>query len=86
MKFQGAIIKELGVTFAVVVVKKSVIDNRFVANRAVQSFQPLFPSIPVVLMAQDFRSRPKYYSRRDIVRFLARVPIHAIPWKEYTVN
>lgn len=86
MKFQGAVIKEQGVTFAVVVVKKSVIDNRIEANKAIKSFQPLFPSIPVVLMAQDLRSRPKYYGRRDIVRFLAHVPIHAIPWREYTAS
>lgn len=83
MKFTGAVIKEQGVTFAVVVVKKSVIDNRIQASKAIQSFQPLFPDIPVILMAQDYRRKSKYYGRPDIVRFLAGVPIHAIPWKEY---
>ncbi len=86
MKFQGAVIKEQGVTFAVVIVKKSIIDNRFEANNAIRSFQPLFPGIPVVLMAQDYRGIPNYYGRRDVSRFLASVPPHAIPWKEYTVN
>jgi hypothetical protein len=86
MKFQGAVIKEQGLTFAVIIVKKSVIDNTYKANKAIQSFQPLFPGIPVILMAQDFRRRPIYYGRRNISRFLASVPIQAIPWKEYTLN
>jgi len=86
MKFQGAVIKEQGVTFAVVIVKKPVVDNRMEANRAIQSFQPVFPGIPVVLMAQDHQGRAEYYGRRDISSFLANVPLHAIPWREYTAH
>ena len=86
MRFQGAVIKEQGVTFAVVIVKKSVIDNRLEANRTIQAFQPVFPGLPIVLMAQDHRGRPSYYGRKDISRFLADIPLHAIPWREYTVN
>jgi len=86
MKFQGAVIKERGITFAVVIVKKTVVVNRIEADRAIQSFQPIFPNIPIILMAQDYRGRPTYYGRRDIARFLASVPLNAIPWREYTVN
>ena len=86
MRFQGAVIKEQGVTFAVVIVKKHVVDNKFEADRAILSFQPLFPRIPVVLMAQDSRGIPTYYGRRDIARFMANVSLSAVPWKEYTVN
>lgn len=86
MKFQGAVIKEQGVTFAVVIVKKNVIDNRSAATGAVQSFQQLFPGIPVVLMAQDHRGRPTYYGRKDVSLFLSKVPLQAIPWREYTVS
>ena len=85
MRFQGAVIREQGVAFAVVVVKPHVINNRLQAGRATQSFQPIFPGLPVVLMAQDARGRPKYYGRRDIARFLSRVPVYAIPWREYSV-
>lgn len=86
MKFQGAVINEQGVTFAVVIVKKNVIDNRSQAVQALSNFQPLFPGIPVVLMAQDHRGVPAYCGRRDIARFLANVPLQAIPWKEYTIS
>ncbi len=86
MKFEGAVIKEQGVTFAVVVVKKHVVNNRSEANKAIRSFQPVFPGIPIILMAQDHSGVPTYFGRKDISRFMANVPLHAIPWKEYTVS
>jgi hypothetical protein len=83
--FQGAVIKEQGVTFAVVVVKKALIDHAARANQAIQRFSGVFPGMPIVLMAQDARGVPTYYGRRDISRFMANVPLGAIPWKEYRV-
>ncbi len=85
MRVQGAVIREQGITFAVVIVKPHVVSNSFEADRAVQSFSPVFGT-PVVLMAQDGRGRPTYYGRRDIARFMSNVPLRAIPWKEYTIN
>ena len=86
MKFQGAVVREQGVTFAVVIVRKSVIDSGIEADRAIRSFRPVFPGLPVVLMAQDPRGVATYCGRRDIARFLASVPLEAIPWREYSVN
>jgi hypothetical protein len=86
MTFQGAVIKEQGITFAVVIVKKHLVDNKFEADKAILSFQPLFPRIPVVLMAQDPRGIPTYYGRKDIAKFMANVPLAAVPWKEYSLN
>ncbi|MBW8002420.1 MAG: hypothetical protein FVQ80_10430 [Planctomycetes bacterium] len=83
MKFQGAVIKEQGVTFAIVIVKKTVVDNATSARKAIMSFQPIFSNIPIVLMAQDSRGTPTYYGRKDIVGFLANIPLSVIPWKEY---
>jgi len=86
MKFQGAVIKEQDTVFAIVVVKMHIVNNSNEANNTINSFSPLFPGMPVVLMAQNFTGRPKYYGRNDIVRFLVNIPIHAIPWQEYTVS
>ena len=86
MRFEGAVIKEQGITFAVVIVKQHIVSISSEANDAIASFQPLFPGIPVVLMAQDSRGTPTYYGRRDIAGFMANVPLSAIPWKEYTVG
>ena len=86
MRFQGAVIREQGQTFAVVVVQRHIIDNRVTAADAIASFQPVFAGMPVVLMTQDGAGRPAYFGREDIARFLAGVPMRAIPWREYTLN
>lgn len=86
MRFKGAVVREQGVTFAIAVVKRQVIDCRSTANRTINAFAPVFPGLPVVLMAQDNRGRPTYLGRPDITRFLARVPLRAIPWREYALN
>jgi hypothetical protein len=85
MTFQGSVIKEQGVTFAIVIVKKYVVDNHFEADKAIISFRPIFPGIPIILMAQDHSGIPTYYGRPDIVKFLANIPMESIPWKEYTI-
>lgn len=86
-KLQGAIIKEQGVTFAIVVVKPHVVSNRAEASNLINgSLAQLFGGIPVVLMAQNSRGVPTYLGRQDIVNFLAQVPLNAIPWKEYTIG
>lgn len=87
MVFEGALIKEQGVTFGIVIVKQHVLSNPSEANRLVSAFQvQLFPGVPVILMAQDGRGTPTYYGRRDIVDFLANVPLEAIPWQQYTLS
>ncbi len=86
MQFQGAVVKEQGWVFALVVVKYHVVQNRHEADRAIKSFQPVFPGIPIVLMGQDSRGIPTYYGRNDISRFMASVPLESVPWKNYTLN
>lgn len=85
-KFQGAVIKEQGVKFAIVVVKSHVVQMQHEARKAIGEFGRFFPGIPVVLMAQNSSGVPTYYGRPDIAKFMSRVPIQAIPWKEYTVS
>ena len=86
MKFQGALIKEQGVTFGIVIVKPHVIQVSSEAIQTQREFAPAFPGVPIILMAQDSQGTPTYYGRRDIVGFLANTPVSAIPWKEYTVG
>jgi len=86
MQLEGAVIKEQGQTFAVVVVKRHVTNNRHEASSAIQSFSRCFPGMPIVLMSQDSRGVPTYFGRRDIANFLSGVPTSAIPWERYTFN
>jgi hypothetical protein len=52
MRVQGAVIREQGQTFAVVVVKPHVVQNSVAAADAIRGFAPVF-GVPVVLMSQD---------------------------------
>lgn len=86
MKFQGALIKEQNVTFGIVIVKPRVLDNSSEAASMRTFGVRAFGPVPIVLMAQNARGIPTYSGRRDIVNFLAKVPLQAIPWREYTLT
>ena len=82
--FDGALIKEQGVTFAIVVVKPSVLNSSSKIEEARESFQRFFPNVPVVLMAQNSSGTPRYQGRTDIVKFLENIHPNRIPWTRYT--
>jgi hypothetical protein len=86
MTFEGAVVREQGVTFGIVVVKEHVIRNHIDAAEAIAVYQPLLGVAPVVLMARDHRGTPQYHGRKDIVAFLANIDFRRIPWKKYTYN
>jgi len=85
MQFDGAIIKEGKVTFAIAVVKPSVFASSDIENLR-KDFSRSFGNLPVVLMAQNAQGTPRYSGRRDIVNFISKVPLSHIPWKKYTIN
>ena len=86
MTIHGAVVKEQGVTFAIVVVKQSATSSNSEANATRASFQGLFPGLPLVLASQDSRGIFEYQGRRDIVNFLASISASRIPWKKYTIS
>jgi hypothetical protein len=83
MQIEGAIIKEQGQTFAVVIVKTHILNSNEREN-ASRQFSKYFPGMPIILMAQNSRGIPTYYGRKDIVAFLSRLQISQIPWKKFT--
>lgn len=87
MRFTGSIIKEQGVTFAIVIVKNSFLNS---SSSKIEEFRnsllPVFGPIPIVFASQDSRGAFKYHGRKDIVNFLANIDPSRIPWKEYTIN
>lgn len=85
MKIQGACIKEQGVAFGILVVKPHVLQTPSERSSMQHLGVQLFGMIPIILMAQDSRGTPTYWGRSDIAKFLSRVPLYRIPWKEYTV-
>ena len=85
MQFDGALIREQGITFAVVVVKKYVVESAVEAQAAIRNFAPAFPGVPIVLMGQDHSGRATFFGRNDIAQFLSRISLSRIPWKRYTI-
>lgn len=86
MKIHGTVLKEQGVTFAIAIVKQHVLNCNETARETIRSFQSIFGSMPIILMAQDSSGRATWFGRTDIVNFLKNVPVSRIPWKEYTVS
>ncbi len=86
MQFDGAVIKEQGITFAIVVVKQHVLNSDKERDDARNGFRGIFPGIPIILMAQDSNGVPTYQGRTDIVRFLTHVNPSRITWKRYNYN
>ena len=83
MTFEGAVIREQGVTFGIVVVKGSALNDPSRRDRLVAEASRVFGGIPTILMAQQADGRTRYYGRQDIVRFMSKVPLGSVPWKRY---
>jgi len=79
MQFDGAVVREQGVTFAVVVVQKYAVENVNEARSAMRGFAPLFPGMPIILMGQDASGRETYFGRPDIARFLSQISSSRLP-------
>jgi len=86
MKGLVALVKEQGVNFAVVNVKRSVMtgpaSNK---NQLVSAFSREF-GVPAVLMAQDSRGRMEFFGRRDLTQWLANNILDPgqLPWREFS--
>ena len=85
MRFQGAVVREQGVTFGIVVVKPHVLNSPSSREDMQRFGVQAFGVMPIVLMAQNSRGVPTYWGRSDIVRFLSHTPIQCIPWKQNSV-
>jgi hypothetical protein len=86
MQIDGAIIKEQGVTFAIVVVQQQVLASPEAVNSARKAFNPIFQGLPIILMAQNAKAIPSYQGRQDIVQFLANIHPSRIRWKRYHIS
>jgi len=87
MQLDVALVREQGVTFAVVVVKRYVLDSPQDQDAMRATLAPhLGWGVPIVFMAQDSSGTPTYVGRRDIVNFLANVFVEQLPWRTMTLS
>lgn len=82
MNMTAAVVREQGVTFAVVLVKPSAMQT-YNRDATQTSFARYFPGKPVVLCSQDGRGVPSYYGRRDLVDFCSNLLMGQLPWREF---
>ena len=85
MTITGAVIKEQGVTFAVIIVAASVTRYTVRLAQARAELSMFFQNMPIILMSQNQNGQPQYYGRKDIVEFLKGIRVDQIPWKEYHI-
>lgn len=85
IKLEGAVIKEQGITFAIVAVQSHVFNSSHTLNEAADTFSFYFPGMPIILVRSTSKG-PEYYGRTDIVKFLSNIHPSRIPWKEYTFD
>jgi hypothetical protein len=87
MNLHYAVITEQQHTFAVVLVQKSLLDNRTTAEQAIQWLQTRKLHMPTALVARDEHGNPcAYYGRGDLALLLARIPPAAMAWQEVAVK
>lgn len=85
MVFDGAVITEQGLTFAIAIVKSSALQSPD-REKFRRSFVQVFGPMPIVLMAQNYQGRATFFGRTDIVKFLANIALERIPWRRFTLN
>jgi hypothetical protein len=81
---RAAIIKQEGITFAVVHVPASAVQSDAVANRTIKAYESYF-DVPVVLMYDDSK-RTRWFGRNDIVDFISDYSFGDLPWKIYNLD
>ncbi|EHQ87525.1 hypothetical protein [Desulfosporosinus youngiae] len=83
---EGAVVKEQGITFAIVVVKHTITKNSKENLEATNAYRHVFPNMPIILMGKDSQGKSTYFGQQDIVKFLAKIDPHRIPWRRYIIK
>ena len=79
-----SVMTEEGVTFAVVQVQGYKVETPQEAEETIQAYAPLFPGLPVVVMAVGAGGRPTiYWGRDDLATFMSGVHSASLAWRVY---
>lgn len=79
----AALVREQGVTFAVVLVKNHVVLSQQQSSETIRSASVALGCPLVVLMGET--NRKLRGNRNDVVRFVANLHPSRLPWKKWTV-
>jgi len=87
MTLRYAVITEQQQTFAIVLVRKSFLDNQTTAEQAIQWLQVRTFHMPTALVAPDERGNPcAFYGSGNLALLLARVSPAEMAWREMVVS
>jgi hypothetical protein len=84
MIYRAALVKQRGIAVGVMSVEPRTVRSTSEAVKGQIAFAPVFPGLPIVLMAQDMAGDLTYYGCKDLVAILRKVPLDAIRWREYS--
>lgn len=85
MDVQAAAISVQGNNLVIVLVGMDMVNNAGEADMAIDTLQPKFGNVPVILMAQREDTSPVYYGDQSLVSMLGDIPVDDMPWKEYAI-
>lgn len=84
MKVAGALVREQGQTFAIVMVRTSAMETG-TRDGVKAYFQQALGGVETVLAATYPGGRLQFYGRRDIVQFLSGIDASRIPWGHFDI-
>ncbi len=82
-QLNAALVKEQGVTFAVVRVKNHVVNCNTTSDQMIRSVAAALGCQLVVLMGES--NRKLRGNRQDVVNFVSSIHPARLPWKKWTV-
>jgi hypothetical protein len=82
-KMTAAVVREQGVTFAVVLVKNHVVLSQQQSSETIQSVSMAL-GCPLVVLMGESNNRLRG-NRNDVVKFVSRLHPSQLPWKTWTV-
>ena len=85
MDVQAAAISLQNNNFVIVLVNMDMVTSSGEADMAIDTLEPKFGGVPVILMAQREDGSPVYYGDQGLVSSLQDIPVDDMPWKSYSV-
>ncbi|WP_444462226.1 hypothetical protein [Rhodobacter capsulatus] len=79
----AALVKEKGVTFAVVLVKDYILNSTHQADETIRAVALSLGCPLVVLMGES--NRKLRGNRQDVVNFVSQLHPSQLPWKKWTI-
>lgn len=81
--FTAALVKEQGITFAVVMAKDHVLNSQTESDMLIMAMAVSMRCPLIVLMGES--NRRLRGNRQDVVRFVANLHPSRLPWRKWTV-